>query len=317
MIVLSAQGSNMPLKLTESVVINEIAQMLYSFLPGNPHPFADQSISFPGVAHRLGLSHYWKGGSKLPAISTLLEATLDARRESFCDLILEIVRTGIRYRNSKGNPITREDIKTLNELLLRLHFKIPELWSIEFIESLPRQEPETENQEKHGIDEDHNQELTEKFIKLSDLKPQARGYAFEKFLQEFFWANNLKPRSPFRIVGEQIDGSFQIGPHTYLVEAKWQNRQIGQTELLGFHGKVEGKAKWSRGLFISYNGFTSNGIEAFSKGRSTSILGMTGQDIFFILNDAMSLVEAIEQKARRAAETGEFFVSVYELSRGG
>jgi hypothetical protein len=29
----------------------------------------------------------------------------------------------------------------------------------------------------------------------------------------------------------------------------------------------------------------------------------------------MSLIEAINRKARRAAETGEFFVSVYELSK--
>ena len=307
----------MPLTLAESQAINEIAQLLYSFLPGQPHPFADQSISFPGVAHRLGLSQYWRGGSKLPAISTLLETTLEAHRELFCDLILEIVRTGIKYRNGKGNPITREEIKTLNELLLRLHFKIPELWSPEFIESLPRQEAETEKQEIQEIDGNLIRELREKFIKLSDLEPQARGYAFEKFLQAFFLAYNLKPRSPFRLVGEQIDGSFQIGPHTYLVEAKWQGGQVGQAELLVFQGKVEGKAKWSRGLFISYNGFTPDGMEAFSKGRSTSILGMTGQDIFFILDGAMSLVEAIEQKARRAAETGEFFVSVYELSRGG
>ena len=307
----------MSLTLAESQAINEIAQLLYNFLPGQPHPFADQSISFPGVAHRLGLSRYWRGGSKLSAISTLLEITLEAHRELFCDLILEIVRTGIKYRNSKKNPVTREEIKTLNELLLRLHFKIPELWSPEFIESLPRQKPETENQEAQEVDENHIRELREKFIALSDLKPQARGYAFEKFLQAFFLAYNLKPRSPFRLVGEQIDGSFQIGPHTYLVEAKWQSGQVGQAELLVFQGKVEGKAKWSRGLFISYNGFTPDGMEAFSKGRSTSILGMTGQDIFFILDGAMSLVEAIEQKARRAAETGEFFVSVYELSRGG
>ena len=314
---LGVQGISMALTLIESQAINEIAQLLYSFLPGTPHPFADPNISFPGVAHRLGLSHYWRGGSKLPAISTLLEATLDARRELFCDLVLEIVRTGMLYRNSKGRPITQEEITTLNELLLRLHFKIPELWSPEFIESLPRQERATEEQEGREVEEKRIRELREEFIKLSDLNPQARGYAFEKFLQELFLAYNLKPRSPFRLVGEQIDGSFQIGPHTYLVEAKWQNGQIGQADLLVFQGKVEGKAKWSRGLFISYSGFTPDGIEAFSKGRSTSILGMTGQDIFFILDGSMSLVEAIEQKARRAAETGEFFVSVYELSRGG
>jgi hypothetical protein len=304
----------MSLSLTESQAINEIAELLYDFLPGKPHPYADQDISFPGVAHKLGLSHYWRSGSKLPALTTLLEKTLETRRDLFCRLILETVRTGMKYRNNKGNPVTRDEIKALNELILQVNFKIPELWSPEFLDVLPRAEKETETQEE-PTDKERMQGLRDRLIKLSNLEPQARGYAFERFLQEFFSAYDLEPRRPFKLVGEQIDGSFQIGSHTYLVEAKWQNDETGQADLLVFHSKVDGKAKWSRGLFISYNGFTQDGLTAFSKGRSTSILGMTGQDIFFILDGAMTLIEAINTKARRAAETGDFFVSVYELSR--
>ena len=40
---------------------------------------------------------------------------------------------------------------------------------------------------------------------------------------------------------------------------------------------------------------------------------MTGQDIYFILEGAMNLVDVINHKARHAAETGEFFISVYNL----
>jgi hypothetical protein len=149
------------------------------------------------------------------------------------------------------------------------------------------------------------------------LKPQERGFAFEKFLNALFAAYNLDPRSSFRITGEQIDGSFQIGTDIYLVEAKWHDKQIDQGGLLIFHGKVEGKSKWSRGLFVSYSGFTSDGLLAYSKGRPTNIIGMDSQDLFHILNGEMSLVEAINRKARRAAETGEFFVPVYTLSHGG
>jgi hypothetical protein len=42
---------------------------------------------------------------------------------------------------------------------------------------------------------------------------------------------------------------------------------------------------------------------------------MTGQDLHFILSGEMSLVDAIAQKARRAAETGEFYVPVFDLVR--
>lgn len=303
----------MSISLTESQAVNQIAEALYGFLPGKPHPYADQSISFIGVAHKLGLSQYWKGGSKLPAITILLEQTLENRRGLFCNLILEIVRTGMKYRSNKGSPITRDEIKELNELILRVNFKIPELWSPEFLVTLPRIKQEKKQADK--ADDEYIQDLRNRFIKLNDMEPHSRGYAFEKFLQEFFLAFNLEPRRPFKLVGEQIDGSFQIESTTYLVEAKWQNDKTNQADLLIFQGKVEGKAKWSRGLFVSYTGFTEDGLEAFSKGRSTSILGMTGQDIFFVLDRKMTLIDAINKKARRAAETGEFFVSVYELSR--
>lgn len=42
---------------------------------------------------------------------------------------------------------------------------------------------------------------------------------------------------------------------------------------------------------------------------------MNGQDIYFILDGQMSLPDAISMKARRAAETGNFFVSVFDLIR--
>jgi hypothetical protein len=92
-------------------------------------------------------------------------------------------------------------------------------------------------------------------------------------------------------------------------------RQTAEADLLVFREKVEGKSTWSRGLFVSHAGFTKEGQIGFSRGRSTNIIGMDGQDIYFILEGMMSLNVAIQSKARRTSETGEFFVSVYEISR--
>jgi hypothetical protein len=55
---------------------------------------------------------------------------------------------------------------------------------------------------------------------VSSLKPDARGRAFESFLNDLFAAYGLSPRNPFRLTGEQIDGSFELGQDTYLLEAK-------------------------------------------------------------------------------------------------
>jgi hypothetical protein len=65
----------MTLKLAEVQALNDLAKVLYSFLPGTNNPWADPRISFAGIAQELGLANFWSGGSKLPAISTLLTGT--------------------------------------------------------------------------------------------------------------------------------------------------------------------------------------------------------------------------------------------------
>ncbi len=301
--------------LKESQAINEISEVLYSFLPGSPHPYAASEISFPGVAQKLGLQNYWIGGSKRPAIIQLLQNTLEYQRNKFCPLILEIVRMGMAYR-AKKNPVTREEIVRLNDLIAHTNFKIPELWDVGFLDALPRSQQQ-EQEKSNIVSQQEIEKLKNELIQLTNLKPQERGFAFEKFLNQLFVVFNLNPRSSFRIIGEQIDGSFQIGSDVYLVEAKWHEKTTDQADLLVFHGKIGGKSTWSRGLFISYNGFSEDGLVAFSKGRQMNMIGMTSADLFHVLNGEMSLPEAINLKARRAAETGEFFVSVYDLSKGG
>lgn len=156
-------------------------------------------------------------------------------------------------------------------------------------------------------------QLRDELMGLQPLTPQKRGFAFEVFLNKLFHAFQLSSRNAFRLVGEQIDGSFQLKQDVYLVEAKWENHKTGQSDLLVFSGKVEGKAQWSRGLFVSYSGFTKEGLEAFARGRSTRIICMDGFDLYCILQHGLNLIEVINQKMRRAGETNDAFASVREL----
>jgi hypothetical protein len=301
--------------LAESQAINDMAKILYDYLPGKPHPFADQSLSFPGVAHKLGIGQYWISGSKKPALTKLLLSTLEQHRGLFCTLVTKIVQDGMIYRNSKRIPITREEIQPLNELIAKVGFKIPELWDPKFLDSLPSEKAHPDK--SATLPPIDIAGLKQQYNKMCDLPSQERGYAFERFLNTWFGQQGLSPRGPFRLVGEQIDGSFAEGSDVYLLEAKWQNHQISEADLLVFREKVESKSAWSRGLFVSHAGFTKDGLMGFSRGRSTNIIGMDGQDIYFILEGSMSLTEAIRRKSRRAAETGEFYVSVFEFIREG
>src|SRR3546814_4971297 len=70
-------------------------------------------------------------------------------------------------------------------------------------------------------------------LEITKLEPQARGLRFEGFLNELFAGFGLAPRGSFRLVGEQIDGSFKLHGQTYLVEAKWHGPQIGFADQIG------------------------------------------------------------------------------------
>ena len=89
------------------------------------------------------------------------------------------------------------------------------------------------------------------------------------------------------------------------LEATWRNEAVGQEELLAFSGKVAGKAQWSRGLLISYSGFTKGGLEAFARGKPTNVVCMDGLDLNDVLEHSWSLANVLEQKVRKAAETNQ------------
>lgn len=153
--------------------------------------------------------------------------------------------------------------------------------------------------------------LKSELMAMSQLEPQPRGYAFEHFLKNLFDANGLSPRASFKLVGEQIDGSFELSAETYLLEAKWTAAQIGVHDLRSFNSKCEDKAQWSRGLFISESGFTGDGLQAFGSGRR--VVCMDGLDLYEMLDRNISFADVMARKVRRAAESGQPFVRLRDL----
>lgn len=153
--------------------------------------------------------------------------------------------------------------------------------------------------------------IKSELIQVSSLSAQARGFAFEGFLKGLFDAFGLAAHEPFRLRGEQIDGSFQLGNETYLLEAKWHGQPIGVADLHTFHGKIEQKAAWTRGLFVSNSGFSEDGLIAFGRGKR--VICMDGLDLYEMLDRGIPLNQVLERKVRKAAETGIPFLRVRDL----
>ena len=153
--------------------------------------------------------------------------------------------------------------------------------------------------------------LLGELMALNGLAPHPRGYAFESFLKRVFGAFGHLPRGGFRVAGEQIDGSFVLAGETYLLEAKWHNDRTPAADLHAFQGKLNARVNWARGLFVSYSGFSDDGLVAY--GRGGSVICMDGLDLYEALHGEIPFNHVLEQKVRRSVETGEVLVRVRDL----
>lgn len=301
----------MALTPKQAKTISDISDMLYDFLPGKPHPYANQSISFKGVAAEMGLSMYWIDGSKLPSINALLCNTYQFEKGKFCNLIIGIVNKGIVYRKKKS-PVKRGEIIKLNKLIAALDFKIPELWDDDFLNCLSEDAAHPAPKEVPTQEVDY-ESLLQDFLEITKLAPQARGFAFEKFLNRLFGAFELSPRASFRITGEQVDGSLELDNEYYLIEAKWQDKPCNNADLTVFQGKITRKSSWTRGIMISMSGFSEDSFVAFGKGIATNLITLDGRDIYALLYKKITLPDGLRKKVRWAAETGEIAKNFFEL----
>lgn len=305
----------------------EIAELFYDFLPGSGSPKWKGHVSFKTVAEKVGVGDFWQPGSKIPMITALLERTLELRRGRFEPLILEIVRTGLTYRQKRGNPVRPEEIDKLNGLILELGFKFPDLWDPDFKASLRADgsiRAKAHVERVLAQDRLRATERTQRSRQLEDLKQrffalheeenkQRVGFQLEKVLNSLFDLHGLSPREPFRVVGEQIDGSFELDHEIYLLEAKWKDDPVPESDLLVFRGKIEGKSKYTRGVFVSVNGISKEAAVAITRGKQPNFFIVDGYDVTMLLENNIELMDFLRRRQRLLAEEGRVVVPFPEL----
>ena len=118
----------------------------------------------------------------------------------------------------------------------------------------------------------------------------------------------MAPREPFRVVGEEIDGSFELDHEVYLVEAKWEKGPLAEADLLVFRGKVSGKSEWTRGVFIAINGVSEQAQVAITTGKQPNFFVVTGHDLTMILSDDIDLKRFLRQRRRLLCDKGRIVV---------
>lgn len=128
---------------------------------------------------------------------------------------------------------------------------------------------------------------TEYYSLFSSENPQKRGYRLEKIVANLFKNSDID----------------------YLVEIKWEKDPINSSKIASLKQKVDTKLTSTRGLFISVNGFRDEVIQDFSN-RDSKILFMDGQELSYILENRISLYEALKVKIIGASKTGNPNVSI-------
>ena len=148
-------------------------------------------------------------------------------------------------------------------------------------------------------------QLKDEFFRLAVVSDRNKaGLALEQLLNQLFDLFQLHPRQPFRIVGEQIDGSFELDGQIYLLEAKWEKQPLPEADLLIFRGKIEGKSTFTRGVFIALNDVSLPARDAITRGKAPAFFVMNGHDLIMILSEAVSLTDFLRKRVRLLAEEG-------------
>lgn len=145
---------------------------------------------------------------------------------------------------------------------------------------------------------------------------QTRGFELERVMYELFELFDLDPKASFRNMGEQIDGAFSLEGTEYLFEAKWQKEMVNKAGLVVFSDKVKTKLENTLGVFLSINGFSTDGVTAHQAGGA-SILLMDGSDLMAVLEERIDFTSLLLRKKRHAAQTGHIYFSYYQMISSG
>jgi len=256
-------------------------------------------------------------GSTKRETSSLLIEILSNDEEKYRSLTLELM-VSIADMDSFPNLNLQEDSKGL---ILKARISVNELkkWvakSDELIREdaskIELRKSYTANARTQRLFALSHQELKSTFMKLySHDNPQQRGRDLETLLNTLFQLYDLLPRKAFRMLGEQIDGSFSFDTDDYTLEAKWLASVASTADLTKFDGNIKRKGANALGLFFSLNGFSKEAVQVHN--QHVSFIGMDGGDLLAVLEQKIRLDDLLAAKKRHVNETGNFFYPVSSI----
>lgn len=161
-----------------------------------------------------------------------------------------------------------------------------------------------------------------RFAKLTEIKrtfsslvmatnaEQARGYSLERLLHDLFELYDIDYHPSYKTGSEQTDGLFIYKNHHYLVEARWRKEPPGLADLRSFREKIRDKYEGARGIFVSIAGFRDQVVTDFRQADNPVLL-FDGRDLTEVLEERITLLDALDAKLEHAAKTGNPLFTLY------
>jgi hypothetical protein len=150
--------------------------------------------------------------------------------------------------------------------------------------------------------------LRNDFQSYTELKPHERGYSLEKLFPKLMNISGIPVQTPFKIIGEQIDGGIKYDGHYYLIELKWTEKAIGPRDIGSFYFKVDGKLD-QRGIMISMGGYTDGVIESLPRGKEIRVMLLDGVHLSNVIFGMYTFQELLEHCISHASFKAELYCS--------
>lgn len=87
---------------------------------------------------------------------------------------------------------------------------------------------------------------------------------------------------------------------------------VNKADLAVFADKVRTKLENTLGIFLSINGFSSDGVASHQAGGA-SILLVDGGDLMAVLEERIDFTSLLLRKKRHAARTGQIYRSYHQM----
>ena len=192
----------------------------------------------------------------------------------------------------------------------------------ELLERKEREERERlmqEERESRGritqLDHAKLQSLRDEFDAVYILKDKKeRGDRFEPLMNKIFGHYSERSEGPFERTGEQVDGLFYFDKHWYLVEIRWKGEKSNSADVSVLRDRASRSFGGdTKALFVSFNGFSKDCLEAMTGGDYERVILFDGSDLRCVLDCQIAFDLLLQEKQIELVKNKRPWVSAIEI----